>query len=66
MDVLLRSDGARVGFPFVAAEEIAFQHRETHAYECDEAAPPLAVSARDGGGSREAEGEAVEEVGESD
>lgn len=66
MDVLLRSDGTRVGFPFVAAEEITLHHRETHADECDEATPPLAVGARDGGGSRETEGEGVEEVRECD
>lgn len=66
MDVLLRSDGTRIGFPFVAAKEITLQHRETHAYERDEATPPLAVSAGDGGGRRKAEGEGVEEVGEGD
>lgn len=66
MNVLLRSNSARVGFPVVAAEEIAFHHRESHPYNGDEVAPPLPVGGRDGGGSREAEGEGVEEVRKGD
>ncbi len=66
MDVLLRPDGARVGFPVVAAEEVAFHDREAHPHDGDEVAPPLPVGGGDGGGSREAEGEGVEEVGGGD
>lgn len=66
MYVLLRPDGARVGLPLVAAEEIAFHYCEPDAEDRDEVAPSLAVGAGDGGGGREAEGQGVEEVGEGD
>lgn len=66
MDVLLRPDGAGVGLPLVAAEEVAFHDAEADAEDRDDVAPPLAVGAGDGGGGREAEGEGVEEVGEGD
>lgn len=66
MHVLLRPDGAGVGLPLVAAEEVAFHDREADAEDRDDVAPAFAVGARDGGGGREAEGEGVEEVGEGD
>ena len=66
MDVLLRSDGTRVGFPLVAAKEITLHHCEPDAYDRNDVAPSLPVGARDGRGSREAEGEGVEEVRKGD
>ena len=66
MDVLLLPDGARVGFPVVAAEEVALHHRQPDPDDRDEAPPPLPVGAADGRGGREPEGDGVEEVGEGD
>lgn len=66
MDVLLRSNSTRVGFPLIAAEEITLHHRQSHAYNRHDVTPSLPVSARHGRGSRETEGEGVEEVRKGD
>ena len=66
MDILLRPDGARVGFPLIASEEIAFHHRESQSQNRNNVAPALPERTSDRRGRRETDGEGVEEVREGD
>lgn len=61
---MVRAREARVGFPFVAEEEIAFYHCQAGAEYRGYSSPSTAIFPADSGGGCQAEGEEMEEVGE--